>query len=230
MASIIRGRSHESTVCFRRNGRPRGRIRRMWRRERRYAGHAATGRLVSSPLTVASGLQIKYSRRCRRSRDGDGTRRCGVRERAGRDKVVRVWDTNGDNVADSVAHGRGWAARAGGTRVPQGLSLHRERGRRRARAARLARDTRGLRGAGEHAAPRWRTLHAHDRVRRRQRDVRDGGIVVQPVRRDGLRACRGRALQRGWLEWARVLARAAQRGRTRGRAVHAQALGIAERA
>ena len=56
------------------------------------------------------------------------------------------------------------------------------------------------------------------------------GSIVQPLYRVGLRARDRRALQRGRLERTRVLARSAQRGRTRDRAHDAQAVGIAERA
>ena len=88
-----------------------------------------------SPLTVAAGLHINYFAKVPGARvmamGPDGAVYVSV---AGDNKVVRVWDTNGDNVADSVRTRSEWTQRPVGPRVPQGLPLHREHEWRRARA------------------------------------------------------------------------------------------------
>ena len=62
----------------------------------------------------------------------------------------------------------------------------------------------GRAGLREPLLRRRRALVAHDRVRRRQRDVRRRRLVVQPVRRAVERSRGGAAVQRGRIGQARV--------------------------
>jgi glucose/arabinose dehydrogenase len=72
-----------------------------------------------SPLTVASGLQIKYFAKVTGARvmamGPDGAVYVSV---PSGDKVVRVWDVNGDNVADSAR------TAVSGLNGPSGLAFH----------------------------------------------------------------------------------------------------------
>jgi glucose/arabinose dehydrogenase len=72
-----------------------------------------------TPLTVASGLHIKYFAKVPGARvmaiGPDGAVYVSV---PGGDKVVRVWDTNGDNVADSSR------TAVSGLNQPSGLAFH----------------------------------------------------------------------------------------------------------
>jgi glucose/arabinose dehydrogenase len=72
-----------------------------------------------SPLTVASGLHINYFAKVPGARvmamGPDGAVYVSV---AGDNKVVRVWDTNGDNVADSAR------VAVDGLNDPSGLAFH----------------------------------------------------------------------------------------------------------
>ncbi|MDQ2767012.1 MAG: PQQ-dependent sugar dehydrogenase [Gemmatimonadota bacterium] len=72
-----------------------------------------------SPLVVASGLQIKYFAKVPGARvmamGPDGAVYVSV---TGANKVVRVWDTNGDNVADSSR------TAVDGLQGPAGLAFH----------------------------------------------------------------------------------------------------------
>ena len=72
-----------------------------------------------SPLTVPSGLQIKYFAKVAGARvmamGPDGAVYVSV---PGGDKVVRVWDVNGDNVADSAR------TAVSGLNGPSGLAFH----------------------------------------------------------------------------------------------------------
>ena len=72
-----------------------------------------------SPLTVASGLQIKYFAKVPGARvmamGPDGAVYVSV---TGSGKVVRVWDANGDNIADSVR------TVVDGLNGPSGLAFH----------------------------------------------------------------------------------------------------------
>ncbi len=72
-----------------------------------------------SPLTVAAGLRINYFARVPGARvmamGPDGAVYVSV---AGDNKVVRVWDTNGDNVVDSVR------TVVSGLNDPSGLAFH----------------------------------------------------------------------------------------------------------
>src|SRR6476660_8979406 len=72
-----------------------------------------------SPLTVASGLRVNYFAKVPGARvmamGPDGAVYVSV---PGGNKVVRVWDANGDNVADS---GR---TAVGGLHGPAGLAFH----------------------------------------------------------------------------------------------------------
>jgi hypothetical protein len=78
-----------------------------------------TGDSFPSPLTVPSGLQIKYFAKVAGARvmamGPDGAVYVSV---PSGNKVVRVWDANGDNVADS---GR---TAVGGLHGPAGLAFH----------------------------------------------------------------------------------------------------------
>ena len=72
-----------------------------------------------SPLTVAPGLQIKYFAKVPGARvmavGPDGAVYVSI---PGANKVVRVWDTNGDNVADSAR------TAVSGLHGPAGLAFH----------------------------------------------------------------------------------------------------------
>jgi glucose/arabinose dehydrogenase len=72
-----------------------------------------------SPLTVAPGLQIKYFAQVPGARvmamGADGAVYVSV---TGANKVVRVWDTNGDNIADSLR------TVVDGLNGPSGLAFH----------------------------------------------------------------------------------------------------------
>ncbi|MEP7066190.1 MAG: PQQ-dependent sugar dehydrogenase [Gemmatimonadota bacterium] len=72
-----------------------------------------------SPLTVASGLQIKYFAKVAGARVmAMGPDGAVYVSQTGANKVARVWDTNGDNVADSSR------TAVSGLNGPSGLAFH----------------------------------------------------------------------------------------------------------
>src|SRR5206468_7670312 len=77
------------------------------------------GDTFPSPLTVASGLQIKYFAKVPGARvmamGPDGAVYVSV---PGSNKIVRVWDSNGDNVADSAR------TAVSGLHGPAGIAFH----------------------------------------------------------------------------------------------------------